>query len=443
MEYAKKLSNVSILGAAGKMGSGILLLMAKELFDLSRQNENNNIEFRLNAIDLSEEGLQGVMKYVEKQTRRAGERKPENIRKYFTDQELSDEELVSSYVSGVLSLIHPTTDLSVAMESTLVFEAASENKELKVEILSEINSNNKFTPWFFTNTSSIPIQYIDENANLGGRILGFHFYNPPAIQKLVELITTNETKEEVVELAHKLAGRLRKVIVPSNDIAGFIGNGHFMRDALYGISEVERLGNEMDFVEAVFLVNTLSQKFLIRPMGIFQLCDYVGLDVVQFIMKVMDPYMKGENLSSSLLDKMVNLGIKGGQNPDGSQKDGFLRYETGKIAGVYNIHTGSYVDVLPIKTFVNEQLGSLPASYKPWKEILSDPEKEKVLEIIFSELKQMNTVGSELGVKYALNSKYIGLKLVEDKVANSENDVNKVLLTGFYHAYGPINSYFD
>ena len=443
MEYAKRLSNVSVLGAAGKMGSGILLLMAKELFDLSRQNENNNIEFRLNAIDLSEEGLQGVMKYVEKQTRRAGERKPENIRKYFTDQELSDEELVSSYVSGVLSLIHPTTDLSVAMESTLVFEAASENKELKVEILSEINSNNKFTPWFFTNTSSIPIQYIDENANLGGRILGFHFYNPPAIQKLVELITTNETKEEVVELAHKLAGRLRKVIVPSNDIAGFIGNGHFMRDALYGISEVERLENEMGFVEAVLLVNTLSQKFLIRPMGIFQLCDYVGLDVVQFIMRVMDPHMKGENLSSSLLDKMVNLSIKGGQNPDGSQKDGFFKYEAGKITGVYNTNTGSYVDLFSVKTFVNDQLGPLPASYKPWKEILSDPEKEKVLETIFSELKQMNTVGSEMGVKYAINSKYIGLKLVEDKVANSEEDVNKVLLTGFYHAYGPINSYFD
>ncbi len=443
MEYASKLSNVSILGAAGKMGSGILLLMAQELFDLSRQPEHSRLEFRINAIDVSEEGLNAVMRYVEKQIRKAGERKPENIRKHFPESDGNDEEVISRYTSEVLALINPVTELKAAYDSTIVFEAASENKDLKIRLLSDINRNSDHAPWFFTNTSSIPIQYIDEKAGLDGRILGFHFYNPPVIQKLVELITTENTLKGLIETAGILAEKLRKVVVRSNDVAGFIGNGHFMRDALYAFSEIERLENKMEFVEAMYAINAVSQKFLIRPMGILQLCDYVGLDVVQFIMKVMDPYMDKEDLHSPLLAMLVSLGVKGGQNPDGSQKNGFFKYEEGRIIGIYNVRIGIYVDIHPVKLKVNEYLGALPESCKPWKEIIKDPDKNNILRTIFSDLRQINTPGSDLALKYGFNSKKIGLKLVNDKVANNEEDVNKVLLTGFYHAYGPVNSFFD
>lgn len=443
MKYAKRLSNVSVLGAAGKMGSGILLLMSQELYDLSKQPENQDLEFRLNAIDISAEGLQNILKYIEKQTRKSAERKPENIKKYFPEAGITDEEMKEQYVKGVLDVIHPSTDLMAATSSTLIFEAASENKDLKVQLFSEIDKNSENSPWFFTNTSSIPIHYIDEHAGLKGRVLGFHFYNPPAVQRLVELITTEKTDASLIETAHQVAGRLRKVIVPSNDVAGFIGNGHFMRDALYAISEAERLQTDLGFVQAVYALNTISQKFLIRPMGIFQLCDYVGNDVVQFILKVMNPYIPGDNLHSDLLDKFVEAGIKGGQNPDGSQKNGFLKYDSGRITGVYDINKEEYVDLSSFKKEVDEYLGPLPESYKPWKEVIRDPEKEHLLTTIFSELKSGNTKGAELALKYGLRSKEIGMNLVKDKVANSVDDVNKVLLTGFFHAYGPVNEYFD
>ena len=443
MEYSKRLSNVSVLGAAGKMGSGILLLMSQELFDLSKIPENDGMEFRLNAIDISAEGLQSILKYIEKQTRKSVERKPENIRKYFSSSNLTDEEMKEEYVKAVLALIHPSTDLMDASDSTLVFEAASEDKDLKVKLLADIDKNSSVSPWFFTNTSSIPINYIDEKAHLNGRALGFHFYNPPAIQKLVELIRTENTETALIETAYQLAKRLRKIIVPSNDVAGFIGNGHFMRDALYAISEVERLSGDMGYVQALYAINTISQKFLIRPMGIFQLCDYVGLDVVQFILNVMNPYVPEEDLHSNLLDKMVDMGVKGGQNPDGSQKDGFLKYEMGKVTGVFDVNEKEYIDVQLIKTELSGFLGSMPESYMPWKEIIRDPEKEMLLGTIFSELKEIDTAGAELTVKYGLRSKEIGLNLVKNGVCNNEDDVNKVLLTGFYHAYGPINNYFD
>jgi len=61
----------------------------------------------------------------------------------------------------------------------------------------------------------------------------------------------------MVEVAKTYAKNLKKVLVPSNDFAGFIGNGHFMRDALHGIHEVERLAKEMPFVEALYITDRL------------------------------------------------------------------------------------------------------------------------------------------------------------------------------------------
>jgi len=80
---------------------------------------------------------------------------------------------------------------------------------------------------------------------------------------------------------------------------------------------------------------------------------------------------------------------------------------------------------------------------KPWKTIVGSATREELLRGIFGEMKSMNTLGAKLAQDYAKRSKEIGLKLVKDKVAASENDVNTVLLTGFYHAYGPINNYLD
>ncbi|MFC2135725.1 hypothetical protein ACFLTH_14005, partial [Bacteroidota bacterium] len=64
MIYEEKLENVAVLGAAGKMGSGILLLTAVEMADLKLKPENKDRNFLLFAIDLSEEGLTGLMKYL-------------------------------------------------------------------------------------------------------------------------------------------------------------------------------------------------------------------------------------------------------------------------------------------------------------------------------------------------------------------------------------------
>lgn len=442
MNYEERLQNVSVLGAAGKMGSGILLLTALEMADLSLKPEGKGKKYVINAIDVSDEALKGLMKYLRTQVLKAAEKKIVALRVIYKDHPalIENSEIIDQYVTDVISLVMPSTRIEAALDSLLVFEAIKEDPELKVKIFSNLNENNPHQPWFFTNTSSIPIGELDEKAKLGGRIIGFHFYNPPAIQKLVEVIPAKNTLKDVHEFALAYAKNLRKIVVPSNDVAGFIGNGHFMRDILYATGEVEKLQKEFGFVEAVYAMNRISQDYLIRPMGIFQLIDYVGVDVCSYILSVMQSYMKKEELHCPLLDQMLALNIKGGQYPDGSQKDGILKYEKGKVTGVFDTKKKDYRMIEEFKAKVDERLGPMPSA-QPWKSIVNNPGKEEILKAYFDEIKNAKSPGAALTKAYALKSREIGIDLVKNKVAFNEKDVNTVLLTGFFHAYGPVNDY--
>ncbi|NOX48808.1 MAG: 3-hydroxyacyl-CoA dehydrogenase family protein [Chlorobi bacterium] len=444
MNYDERLQNVSVLGAAGKMGSGILLLTAVEMADLSLKPENKGKTFCLNAIDVSPQGLAGLMKYLKVQVQKIAEKKTVMLREIYADRAdlIENECIINEYVFDVMNIVRPVTTIESAYDSNLIFEAIVENRDLKTRLFSQINENNKNKPYFFTNTSSVPIHTLDEGAKLDGRVLGFHFYNPPAVQKLVELISLENNSAEMTEFAKAFAKNLRKIIVPSNDKAGFIGNGHFMRDALHGIHEVERLSKEMPYAEALYIINKVSQDFLVRPMGIFQLIDYVGVDVVKFIMEVMNPYLPDEDLHSDLLDKLFEMGVKGGQNSNGSQKDGILKYERGNPVAVFDPETKAYVDISGFKEKCDEKLGPLPGSWKPWKAVnFSRGKKEEMLKTIFTETNKMETLGAELAKAYNAKSNEIGNYLVSSGVAHNVEDVNTVMMTGFFHAYGPVNKY--
>ena len=445
MNIVERLEKVAVLGAAGKMGSGIVLLTALEMADLSLDPENRSRAFALYAVDISETALSGLMTYLRGQARRAAEKKAVGLRSVYAGRAdlVENEEIIGQYVEDVLAVVRPTTRIEAAFGAGLVFEATNENPDLKVRLLGQVRSQNTRDAWFLTNTSSIPIHELDEKAGLGGRIIGFHFYNPPAVQKLVEVIRAKSTLPELADFAAQYAKKLCKTVVPSNDIAGFIGNGHFMRDALHGIAEVERLAGEFGFVDAVSMVNKVSQDFLIRPMGIFQLVDYVGLDICQGILKVMSDRSVGNGLRSPLLDRMIALGVLGGQFADGSQKDGFLKYEKGRPAGIYDPEAKVYVPLAGIAPRCDERLGPFPASGKPWKSVIQIADRPGYLQGYFRDLRAMTTLGAELAKGYGRKAKEAGLELVRNGVALKDEDVNTVLLTGFYHAYGPINSYFD
>ncbi|MDD3737859.1 MAG: hypothetical protein PHP31_01005, partial [Lentimicrobiaceae bacterium] len=80
MNYQDILSNVAVLGAAGKMGSGISWLLSVEITNEMLKPENSEKQFVLNAIDVSEQGLQGLLEYVRTQTQKYAERRIEQIK---------------------------------------------------------------------------------------------------------------------------------------------------------------------------------------------------------------------------------------------------------------------------------------------------------------------------------------------------------------------------
>jgi 3-hydroxyacyl-CoA dehydrogenase len=443
MRYEERLQNVSVLGAAGKMGSGILLLTAVEMCDLKLLPENRNKSFVIIAVDVSSDALSGLYSYIKVQLKKIAEKKIVSLRRAYKDNPglIENSEIIDQYVDDAMKLILFATSPEASYESDIVFEAIVEDSGVKIKTLGHIAENSRKNPWFLTNTSSVPISELDSGAGLNGNIIGFHFYNPPAVQKLVELITTKKTNKELIEFSEIFAKKLNKKLVPSNDFAGFIGNGHFMRDLLFGFRMSERLTGEMSFSESAYCVNRISQDFLIRPMGIFQLMDYVGVDVCQKILKVMRSGLHDDTLHSSLIDKLITLGIRGGQNSDGSQKQGMLLYEKGKPVAVYDPDKKDYDPIEHFKKSIDAKIGKLPDSFRPWKEVMAERNRDEFLKIYFEELMDLNSFGSKLAIEYLLHSRKIGMDLVRTGVADSADNVNMVLLTGFFHVYGPINSF--
>ena len=434
-----RFKNVAVLGAAGKMGSGILYLNTIYLSQLKLSPEFSNQTFVIHAIDQSHERLNGLLAYTRGLLLKWAEKNIIWLRKAYENRNdlIENGEIIQAYVTDAMDLIKPSTKIDATYESTLIFEAVLENIELKTELFTQITANNKNEPWFLTNTSSIPIKELDKSAKLNGNVIGCHFYNPPAVQKLIEVIEIDNGNKELSKLVYDFGKALGKIMIPANDIAGFIGNGFFMRDLLFGLQKIKELKSGFSFAESVLLMDTVTRDFMLRPMGIFQLTDYVGIDVCSFILNVMNNYLD-EELHSKLLIKLLNKEVKGGQNSNGSQKPGFFTYEKGKVVSVYDFDKETYIPVSEIQTKVSEYLGNLPEN-QSWKGLSRNRKKDPIIEDFFTKLKNSSGNGCKLAVEYMQAMNKIGEQLVIDNVTDTNENVNTVMKTGFHHIYGPIN----
>ncbi|MBC8525447.1 MAG: 3-hydroxyacyl-CoA dehydrogenase family protein [Candidatus Cloacimonetes bacterium] len=444
MTLDERLENVAVIGAAGKMGSGIAVLISQEMAIQKLKPENKDKIYRLNLIDVSERALDGLRSYLRAQILKRAEKSTVLLREIYKERKdlIENGEIINEFVNDTYELLNFSTDIELVKDASLVFEAIFENEEIKIKVLKQLKELCKKDTLFLSNTSSIPISYLDEKAGLDGRIIGYHFYNPPVIQRLVEVIAAKATTEELKNIASELGKRLRKKLVSSNDISGFIGNGHFSRDGLYALNEVERLKEKYGYHGAIYIMNKVSQEYLIRPMGIFQLIDYVGVDIFECLLRVMRTHLGDECLISELIDKMVNNKILGGQYPSGAQKDGFLKYEKNRPAGVYNVVKGKYYMFdEDWKAGIDKEINPTNEKFVPWRALLMDAKKVDKLKTHFDNLKNMNTFGSELALDFLKETKAIADNLLVDGVADSADDINAVLMNGFFWIYGPINNY--
>lgn len=438
----------AVIGAGGKMGTGIAWVALKAMADLDARENGmpGSGRSELVLIDSNPASFRRLREYLREQLVKAAERDIAKLRNRARNRAdlIENGEIIAAYADGAMSMVRCETGLEGARTAGLVFEAVFEDLEIKKTLYGRLKALCRPEAFFLTNTSSIPISILDKSAGLEGRILGFHFYNPPAVQKLVEVISGKDTRRELVALGRELGEVFGKISVPANDVAGFIGNGHFIREGLFALRVFREMRWTHGDAKALRLIDSATRDFLIRPMGIFQLMDYVGLDVFLMIVKVMREHggevgLERDPGGAGLLDGLLAAGIRGGQEGSGEQRDGLFRYSKNNIEGVYDFKEGAYISLSDPKRFPPglDWLGRLPDGHVPWSALVKDPGRKEKLDAYFSRLSGSTTQGARLAREFLGHSRRVGEDLVRTGVAACGEDVSRVLVHGFYHLYGP------
>lgn len=260
----------AVIGASGKMGRGIALLLLEEI---ALQEEKP----LLHLIDKDED----ARVYLRNNLTRFAEKKINQLRSLYADNAdlVSNKEMIETFVQEGMDRLRFSTEWQAAKDAEMIFEAIVEKEEEKVALFSFLKGVCSPETVYFTNTSSIPIGSLAKKSGIEGRLIGLHFFNPPPVQKLVEIISPEGVEDEVHRLAKEMAIRFNKVIVESADVAGFISNGFLIREL--------QMAEEMAKEVGVDRVNRMTKETLKRPMGIFTLTNFIGKNVLKEIAYVM------------------------------------------------------------------------------------------------------------------------------------------------------------
>src|SRR5690606_3575570 len=175
---------------------------------------------------------------------------------------VSEEEMVTT-----LRRIKPTADLADLAPSDLVIEAVAEDIDIKRELFAELAPSLKPDAVLSTTTSSLPIIECAMATDRPDQVIGLHFFNPAAIMKLVEIVPTVRTDDQVTEQCRAFVDRIDKVGVLCGDRAGFIVNTllfPYLNDA------VKMLASHYATAEEIDTAMKLGAGY---PMGPFQLMD--------------------------------------------------------------------------------------------------------------------------------------------------------------------------
>jgi enoyl-CoA hydratase/3-hydroxyacyl-CoA dehydrogenase len=186
-------------------------------------------------------------------------------------------------VDEVISRIRITSNLAEAVKDTdFLVEAVLEDINVKREIFSKADELASKDAVLATNTSSLPITEIASSTKNPGRVLGIHFFNPPVLMPLVEVIRGKYTEDKVVKEAISIVERMGKTpIIVNKDIPGFIVNRLLFR--LFEISCLLVEGGKASITD----VDSTAIYELGFPMGVFILEDYTGIDIGYLVGKAM------------------------------------------------------------------------------------------------------------------------------------------------------------
>ncbi|MCZ7662928.1 MAG: 3-hydroxyacyl-CoA dehydrogenase family protein [Thermoleophilia bacterium] len=226
------------------------------------------------------------------------------------------QKITEGQMHSTLERILPTTDLATALEDAdLVIEAVPEDLDLKKALWAEIEDNSPLRTIFASNTSQLSITSIASATKREERFIGMHWFSPPVLMRLVEIVRGMETSDETVETVRAVSERMGKETVVCKDSQGFITTRAFL--AL--LNECFRIYDEG--IASVEDIDKAIKLGLNHPMGPFQLADYTGVEVALEANKGLAEAFGDRFRSPQCLRQLVssgNLGVKTGR--------GFYRY---------------------------------------------------------------------------------------------------------------------
>ncbi|HKG88100.1 MAG TPA: 3-hydroxyacyl-CoA dehydrogenase family protein [Nitrososphaeraceae archaeon] len=186
------------------------------------------------------------------------------------------QKITTNQAEDILGRILPVVDLREALRGAdMLIEAVPEDMNLKRKVYKEINQCSETKTIYASNTSTLPITELGELTNRPEHFIGLHFFNPPQLMQLVEVIPGKLTNQDITDKAMDYVLRIGKQpILCRKDVAGFIVNRVF-------IPLVHEAAYCQDRDKASILQIDSAVKFKMAfPMGIFELADYTGLDVI-------------------------------------------------------------------------------------------------------------------------------------------------------------------
>ena len=207
---------------------------------------------------------------------------------------------------AVLGRMTFTTELSGFAECDLVVEAIIENLDIKRELFAELDTICPPHTVFASNTSSLSVGDMAAATNRAENFVGLHFFNPVPLMKLVEVVRTLETSDEVFDASCAFGEKVGKVVVRAKDSPGFVVNLLLVPYLLDAIRALESGVATKEDIDAGMKLGCG------HPMGPLELLDFVGLDTTMYIADIMFHEFKQYRYSAPpMLRRLVAAGRHG------------------------------------------------------------------------------------------------------------------------------------